>query len=92
MPMCVIPAISNALPTCWLVSTATGRVICAAGPRSSGSFHVIRDYGHRLHDDRHRLLAEVPQLLGAAQDLEAAVGPISPVLCHNDLLAANCPR
>ncbi len=52
-------------------------------------FHVIRDYGHRLHDDRHRLLAEVPQLLGAAQDLEAAVGPISPVLCHNDLLAAN---
>ena len=52
-------------------------------------FHVIRDYGHRLHDDRHRLLAEVPQLLVAAQDLEAAVGPISPVLCHNDLLAAN---
>ena len=52
-------------------------------------FHVIRDYGHRLHDDCHRLLAEVPQLLGAAQDLEAAVGPISPVLCHNDLLAAN---
>ncbi len=52
-------------------------------------FHVIRDYGHRLHDDHHRLLAQVPRFLGAAQDLEAAVGPINPVLCHNDLLAAN---
>ncbi len=52
-------------------------------------FHVIRDYAHRLHDDRHRLIAEAPQLLRAAQDLETAVGPISPVLCHNDLLAAN---
>ena len=50
---------------------------------------MIRDYGHRLNDDRHRLLAEVPQLLEAAQELEAAVGPIRPVLCHNDLLAAN---
>ena len=52
-------------------------------------FHVIRDYGHRLHDDCHRLIARVPQLLQAAQELEAAVGAISPVLCHNDLLAAN---
>ena len=52
-------------------------------------FHVIRDYGHRLHDDCHRLLSQAPALLTAAEELEAAVGPISPVLCHNDLLAAN---
>lgn len=52
-------------------------------------FHVIRDYGHRLNDDRHRLANDVPNLIAACDELEAAVGPVTPVLCHNDLLAAN---
>ncbi len=52
-------------------------------------FHVIRDYGHRLVDDGHRLAGHVRALVAAAGDLESAVGAIEPVLCHNDLLAAN---
>ena len=52
-------------------------------------FHVIRDYGHTLIDDRSRMAPELPRLLAVAQALERAVGPIDLVFGHNDLLAAN---
>ncbi|MBN33440.1 MAG: choline kinase [Rhodospirillaceae bacterium] len=52
-------------------------------------FHVVRDYGHRMIDDGHRLKGEVPRLMALADELEKAVGAIELALCHNDLLAAN---
>jgi thiamine kinase-like enzyme len=52
-------------------------------------FHVVRDYGHTLHEAASRHLAILPDLLARAASLEAAVGPIDVVFGHNDLLAAN---
>jgi len=52
-------------------------------------FHVVRDYGHRMVDDEHRLQGEVPRLVALADELETAVGPVDLALCHNDLLPAN---
>lgn len=52
-------------------------------------FHIIRDYGHTLAEDRHRSLPDLPRLLGIAQALEETLGPIDLVFGHNDLLAAN---
>ncbi len=51
-------------------------------------FHVIRHYGRLLADSRRHAAAR-PELMAAAEQLEAAVGAITPALCHNDLLAAN---
>jgi len=52
-------------------------------------FHVVREYGHRMADDGHRLTSELPRLMAVADELEAAVGPVTLTLCHNDLLPAN---
>jgi thiamine kinase-like enzyme len=52
-------------------------------------FQVLRDYAARLAEERHRLAAELPRYLAAAEWLEAAVGPIEIAFGHNDLLAAN---
>jgi thiamine kinase-like enzyme len=52
-------------------------------------FHIIRDYAHTLDEDRSRMAAQLPRLLGAAEALERAVGSIDLVFGHNDLLAAN---
>ena len=52
-------------------------------------FHVIRDYAHTLREGRSRKTNDLPRLLGIAERLEAAVGPIDFVFGHNDLLAAN---
>jgi thiamine kinase-like enzyme len=52
-------------------------------------FQVLRDYAARLAADNHRLAAELPRYLAAAERLEQAVGPIEIAFGHNDLLAAN---
>lgn len=52
-------------------------------------FHVIRDYAATLSDDGSRHRESLPELLETAADLEAAVGPVTIVLGHNDLLAGN---
>ena len=39
--------------------------------------------------DGHRLAAELPRYLAAAERLERMVGPVEIVFGHNDLLAAN---
>lgn len=52
-------------------------------------FHIIRDYGHTLADDRGRMALETPRFIAAAECLQRAVGPIDLVFGHNDLLAAN---
>ncbi len=52
-------------------------------------FHVIRDYAARLAAEGSRHAGALPDLLTAAERLEAAVGPIDLVFGHNDLLAAN---
>ncbi len=52
-------------------------------------FHVVRDYAHTLRELGSRVLPELPRLLEIARKLEHAVGPISLVFGHNDLLAAN---
>jgi thiamine kinase-like enzyme len=52
-------------------------------------FHVIRDYAARLVRDASRHVGSLPGFLGAAEALEAAVGPVEVVFGHNDLLAAN---
>jgi thiamine kinase-like enzyme len=52
-------------------------------------FHIARDYAATLAAGGSRFLGEVPRLLAAAAELEAAVGSIEVVFGHNDLLAAN---
>ncbi len=52
-------------------------------------FHVVRDYAATLRAGGSLQEAVLPELLGAAQRLEHAVGPIDIVLGHNDLLPAN---
>ena len=52
-------------------------------------FHVLRDYAATLKEGGSTHLDKLPALLAAAEDLEAAVGPIDLVYGHNDLLAAN---
>ena len=52
-------------------------------------FHVIRDYAARLRDDGSAYTARLGELLALAERLEAALGPVTLVLGHNDLLAAN---
>ncbi len=52
-------------------------------------FHVIRDYAHRLAEDKSRKAGDLPRCLRASALLERAVGPIDLVFGHNDLLAAN---
>ena len=52
-------------------------------------FHVMRDYAHTLREGSSHYLSQLPDLLGRAARLEAAVGPIDVVFGHNDLLAAN---
>jgi len=52
-------------------------------------FQVLRDYAARLEADGHRLAAELPGYMAAADRLEQAIGPVDIVFGHNDLLAAN---
>ncbi len=52
-------------------------------------FHVLRDYAATLREGGSAHLDKLPALLAAAEELEAAVGPIDLVYGHNDLLAAN---
>jgi thiamine kinase-like enzyme len=52
-------------------------------------FQVLRDYAVRLAEDGHRLAAELPRYMAAAERLERTVGPVEIVFGHNDLLAAN---
>jgi thiamine kinase-like enzyme len=52
-------------------------------------FQVLRDYAARLAEDGHRLVAELPRYMTAAEQLEQAVGPVKIAFGHNDLLAAN---
>jgi thiamine kinase-like enzyme len=52
-------------------------------------FQVLRDYATRLRDDGSRMAPELPRLMGAAERLQRAVGPIELVFGHNDVLASN---
>jgi thiamine kinase-like enzyme len=52
-------------------------------------FQVLRDYAGTLREGRSRRVAELPRLLEIADRLEHAVGPISLVFGHNDLLCGN---
>ncbi len=52
-------------------------------------FHILRDYGHTLKAFGGRYRSELPKLLQTADVLEKAVGPVSLVFGHNDLLASN---
>jgi thiamine kinase-like enzyme len=52
-------------------------------------FQVLRDYAARLAADNHRLAADLPRYIAAAERLEQAVGPVEIAFGHNDLLAAN---
>ncbi|GAB1480571.1 phosphotransferase family protein [Paracoccaceae bacterium] len=52
-------------------------------------FHVIRDYAATLKHGKSPHLAALPALLNMADQLEAAVGPIDLIFCHNDLLPGN---
>jgi thiamine kinase-like enzyme len=52
-------------------------------------FHVLRDYGHSLTAGNSRHLGLLPRLLGVANTLEKAVGPVDIVYGHNDLLPTN---
>lgn len=52
-------------------------------------FHVVRDYAHTIAGGGGRYVDLLPSLLGAAEELERAVGPIDIVFGHNDLLAGN---
>jgi thiamine kinase-like enzyme len=52
-------------------------------------FHLARHYARLLNAGRSRHAADLPKLLDIAARLERAIGPISVVFGHNDLLAAN---
>ena len=52
-------------------------------------FQVLRDYAHTLEAAGGRYRPELPRFLEAADLLETAVGPVSLVFGHNDLLASN---
>ncbi len=52
-------------------------------------FHVLRDYAATLRDAGSPHLPRLPDLLDAASRLETAVGPVTLVFGHNDLLPAN---
>lgn len=52
-------------------------------------FHVIRDYTATLHEGQSPHAALLPDLLAQADALETAVGAITLVFGHNDLLPAN---
>ena len=52
-------------------------------------FHVNRNYLSTARHGGSRMLAELPRFEAMNAALEQVVGPIQPVLCHNDLLAAN---
>jgi thiamine kinase-like enzyme len=52
-------------------------------------FHVVRDYGHTLREGGSPHAGRLADLSACAARLEAAVGPIDVVFCHNDLLPAN---
>lgn len=55
-------------------------------------FHVLRDYAGFLGDNGSGHLTTLPGLMDQAAELERAVGPVSLVLGHNDLLPANILR
>ena len=52
-------------------------------------FQICRDYIRTAVSDQGRLAALMPELAERNSALETATGPIRPVFCHNDLLAAN---
>ena len=52
-------------------------------------FQVVRNYANTLAEGNSRVVAELPRYLDIAVQLEQAVGDISLVFGHNDLLAAN---
>ena len=52
-------------------------------------FHVVRDYAATLRIGGSGHSPRLKKLLGAAAELEMAVGPIDLVYGHNDLLAGN---
>jgi thiamine kinase-like enzyme len=52
-------------------------------------FHVLRDYAHTLREVASSRVSTLPRLLEIAAQLELAVGPVTLVFGHNDLLAAN---
>ncbi|MBW2280708.1 MAG: phosphotransferase family protein [Deltaproteobacteria bacterium] len=52
-------------------------------------FQVVRDYAHTLREAGSRMVPALPRLLDIAVKLERAVGRVSLVFGHNDLLAAN---
>lgn len=58
--------------------------ICAFWP-----FRICRDYAAFLDEHDSRVRDALPRLRAANDRLEGLVGPFTPVLAHNDLLAAN---
>jgi thiamine kinase-like enzyme len=52
-------------------------------------FHILRDYGHCLHEGESRALPVLPRLRAIAETLEREAGFLPPVYSHNDLLPAN---
>jgi len=52
-------------------------------------FQVNRTYISRLRSDGSAHQSALPEMLNRCAMLEAAVGQIDLVICHNDLLAAN---
>lgn len=52
-------------------------------------FHILRDYARQLRDHGSPHLPLIPALLAEAEGLERAIGPVTMVLGHNDLLPGN---
>src|SRR3990172_4066462 len=46
-------------------------------------FQVLRDYAMTLRERGNRMVSELPRLMGIAEQLEEAVGPINIVFGHN---------
>ncbi|NHB78136.1 choline kinase family protein [Rhodobacter calidifons] len=61
----------------------SGPVLCFCVP------HILRDYARLLTERGSPHAPLLPGLLARAEDLDRAIGPFEPCLCHNDLLPGN---
>ena len=66
-----------------------GKTRAQADAEREELFHILRDYARQLREHGSPHLPLIPGLLAEAEGLEAAIGPVTMVLGHNDLLPGN---
>ena len=52
-------------------------------------FHLNRRFARIIMQHGDRMALAITRLIALNDELETAIGPIQPVFCHNDIVAAN---